>query len=106
MISKEQANKQHVAVDAPEVMELLKQALNQFLTAAREQGFEAPLDVTVRDTDGDILREFTIERSGKLVKGRTSDANKLFVHPLTLFLQDAKGRCAILRVGEQIQFLN
>jgi hypothetical protein len=110
-ITKKQANENEVEVDAPDVLELLKQALNEFLTAARSEGFEAPLDVVVRDSDGDVLREFTIERSGKIAKGKTADPTKLFLLPLTLFLTDVRGRIARLRVGatraiESTEFLN
>lgn len=110
-LTREEALQRDVIDDSPAVMAVLRDALKRFFVAAREHGFEHPFDVTVRDEDGDTLREFTVEKGGKVVLGRTDDAEKLFLLPLTLYATDASGRAARLRVGaslpaESIEFVN
>jgi len=110
-LTKEEAAKKEATVDSPALLMILKDALGQFLVAAHEHKFQTPLQITMRDSDGDVLREFTIEPTGKISQGRTDDAEKLFLLPLVLFCIDATGRVARLRISatqviEQVEFLN
>jgi len=110
-ITKAEATAQGVITDNPELLTILKDALGQFLVAAHAHGFVAPIDFTIRDADGDTLREFRVEPDGKAVAGRTDAEEKLFFVPLTIFAVDANGRVARMKIDatqmvEPVEFLN
>jgi len=94
-------NEKGVATDTPEVLAILKAALADFLGAAHKNGFELPLDFAVTDQDGIVLREFTLERNGKLVLGKTDDPNGTFLLPLTIYVTDSARRTARMRINAE-----
>ena len=111
MISKQEASEQQATMDNPALLALLKHALGQFFIEAASRGFQAPLDIAIRDVDNDVLREFTIEPTGKIVMGRSDDPNQLFLLPLSIFASDANGRIARMKINamqiiEPAEFLN
>jgi hypothetical protein len=110
-ISKSEAAAYGANVDNPELLAILKDALERFVLAAYEHCFKVPLHVHILDSDGDTLREFTIKPNGKAVAGGTQDVSKLFLLPLTLYMTDANGRIARIRIDamqmiELAEFLN
>jgi hypothetical protein len=110
-LTKEEAANREATVDHPALLMILKDVLGQFLVAAHEHKFQTPLQMTIRDADGDVLREFMIESTGASRQMRTDDTNKVFVLPLVLFCMDATGRVARLRISatqviEHVEFLN
>ena len=96
--------------DRPELLKLVSEGLQKFLTATAAAGFQLPMRVELRDSDGDLLREFTVARGGKIVPGRTDDAEKLYVFPLVATATDATGRVAVLTLDAEavkaVEFVN
>ena len=88
-----------VVVDSPEVLKLIREALAKFLLSAHAEGFTLPIDFAVTDADGCVLREFTLEKSGKLVLGKTDDPRGAFTLPLTIYATDARRRTATMRIA-------
>jgi hypothetical protein len=92
----------------PEAVAAVRSALHRLLLFVTDNGFTAPLDLTVCDQDGGTLRQFSIRKDGIQV-GASDALGGLFVLPLTIYLTDAKARAARLRVpaslaAEPIEF--
>lgn len=65
---------------------------------AAKSGFKLPLTVEFRDADMSLLREFTVQRSGKTTLGKTADDSVLYVFPIIGIACDATGRRAIVKL--------
>ena len=87
--------------DRPELLAAIQYGLQTFLNSLAREGFKLPLEVTLFDSHGDILREFTILRDGKKVLGRSANEAALYVFPLCAVSQDAGGRIGVLRLDAQ-----
>jgi hypothetical protein len=98
-ITKETARQCQSPTDDPRLLAIVQLALQRFLNSLAVEGFLLPMQISVHDSDGDILREFRVERGGKIVLGQTADAAAMYVWPLTAVAIDAGGRVAILKLA-------
>jgi len=85
-------------IDAPQLVECVKVALQRFLNDCAGAGMKLPLSITLLDSDGDIIRDFVMEKSGRATLGRTSDAYGLFTQPFTVVGVDADTRIAVMKI--------
>jgi hypothetical protein len=100
-ITKEAARQCEAQNDRPEMLAAVKHGLQTFLNSMAASGFELPLEISLHDSDGDVLREFRVEKGGRIVMGNSADATALYVFPLVAVAQDAKGRIAVLKLDAQ-----
>lgn len=103
MITREEATAKGVVADTPGLLETLKAGLAQLIVAARENRFSLPFDVTVRDADNALLRQFSLDVSGHPVVGACDDESGLFLAPFTLYLVDSRSCVARLRIGADLE---
>lgn len=98
MLTKEDARQCEGPVDHPALHAVVRSGLQTFMNSMAEAGFNLPLDISLFDAHGDLLRDFVMERNGRAVNGKSDDANALFVFPLVAIARDPSGRTAILHI--------
>lgn len=97
-VTQAQAKELGCSTDRPELLAAVQFALQGFLNQMAAEGFKLPLEISLHDSDGDTLRDFTVERGGKITLRHTTDALALYVWPLAAIATDPSGRIAVMRL--------
>ena len=98
-------------LDRPDVLELIWKGLQQFLFALAANDFRVPITISLKDADGDLVRDFVVTGRLKILPdARTAGADRAYVLPLNAKAVDVNGRTAVLKLDgalvEKVKFLN
>jgi hypothetical protein len=97
-ISRDEARQRECQVDAPELHKIVRAGLQTFLDSLKAEFFLVPLSITLHDSHGATLREFTVQRGGTIELGHSSDNAALYVFPLVAVAMDPTGRVGLLKI--------
>jgi hypothetical protein len=85
------------SIDDPQIIAAFALALQNFISSCAREGMKLPLSVTIADSDGDIVREFVLEKSGRKTLGHTSNFYSHFTAPFTFVAIDAESHVAVMK---------